>query len=800
MLYNHLKIAWRVFSKRKLYGIINLLGLSVAMAFCLLVSLYVKDEFSYDKFHEKGDRLYLLYDISFKSDDLQVEPGLLDVKPNPLVRKSISQTIPFANLIEERIPEIEMLIRTEGNGTEIAKDGKLISESVRYADKDFFMAFSFNFLYGSPETALEDLDDIVITDEVAMKYFGRTDVYGENIQFGGADGPVRTIAGVIEKPKNSSISLNIVFRYEHSYPYRKAREDWGYAAVAPFVLLKEGADPEAISKKIEAIYKERFAENIENHRTRLGLSADNPVLTYGLKKVEDLYLDPTVRFGKSSSKLYSYILLSVAAIMIVIACINYTAISISLSSARSSEVALRKVMGSSRKQLISQFYTESFLMGIAAVIGGYSLMQLTLPVFSELTDKTYDLTITDQLSAVGIGLAITLFLSLVSGAYPARFMSGLKIVQGIKSQTTHKIKPVLIRGMVVFQFTLCIFFMGLGLGMHKQFKYISNMDLGFDKDQVVYLTGAWGVTDKIKQELDKEPSIISSVGAGGIFGSGRSMGRLTSLGVDYTTLRVHTDYDFFKTMGIELVSGRFFDPTRNRELEQKKTIVNETYYKLLKQDTLMKSRLDNIIGVVKDFHFESLNQQIGPMEFGLSETQFISVMYAKLNGQNLEEGIAAMERAWDAVVPNRTMDLKFLDEYLASNYKDSQRWGRIVDVSAILAVLIACSGLFGLTAINAMNRTKEIGIRKVLGANFSSIVILLNKQNIWLILISMAIALPLWYYFVNQWVEGFAYHTSIGFDLFALAGMLCFLIVVITVSFHSLRTSRINPTTLLRTE
>ncbi|GAB5527816.1 MAG: ABC transporter permease [Roseivirga sp.] len=800
MLYNHLKIAWRVFSKRKLYGVINLLGLSIAMAFCLLVSLYVKDEFGYDKFHENGDRLYLLHDISFNADDLQVEPGLLDVKPNPMVRKSVSQTIPFVDMVEERIPEIERLIRTERNGTSITKEGKQLSESVLYADQDFFSAFSFEFIQGAPETALEDLDDIVITDEVAMKYFGRMDVFGESMQFGGTNGPVRTIAGVIKKPENSTLKLNIVFRYEHSYPYKNARDNWGYAAVSTFVLLKEGVDPAGVAKKVEGIYKERFSDRIEQQRTRLGLSADNPVLTYGLKKVEDLYLDPTVRFGKSSSKLYSYILLSVAVIMIIIACINYTAISISLSGARSSEVALRKVMGSSRKQLVSQFYTESFLMGIAAVIGGYSLMQLTLPMFSEITDKTYDLTIADQFKAVGVGLAIMLFLSLISGAYPAQLMSGLKIVQGIKSQATHKIKPVLIRGMVVFQFTLCIFFMGLGLGMHKQFKYISNMDLGFDKDQVVYLNGAWGVTDKLKQELDKEPSIMSSVGAGGIFGSGRSMGRFTSNGVDYTSMRVHTDYDFFETLGIELVSGRLFDPTRNRELEQQKTIVNETYYNLLKEDSLLRGSLDNIIGVVKDFHFESLNQEIGPIEFGLSEPQFISVMYAKLNGQNLEEGLAAMERAWNAVVPNRTMELKFLDEYLASNYKDSQRWGRIVDISAILAVLIACSGLFGLTAINAMNRTKEIGIRKVLGADFSSIVFLLNKQNIWLVLISMLIALPLWYYFVNQWVDSFAYHTSIGFDLFALAGVLCFMIVILTVSFHSLRTSRINPVTLLRTE
>lgn len=800
MLYNHLKIAWRVFSKRKLYGIINLMGLSVAMAFCLLVSLYVKDEFSYDKFHEKGDRLFLLYDINFKSEDLNTEPGLLDTKPNPLVEKSISQAIPFTDLIVERIPEIEMLLKTEQNGTSIEKDGKLLSEGVHYVDKGFFTAFAYNFLFGSAETALDDINDVVITDEIAIKYFGRTDVLGESMQFGGKDGDFRTISGIIEKPKYSTIRLNIVFRYENSYYYRTSRDSWGMASVAPFLLLKDGVKAEVVAAKITDVYKERFAENIENQRTRLNLSAENPVITFGLTNIGKIYLDPTLRYGKSSSKLYSYILLTVAIIMIIIACINYTAISISLSAARSSEVALRKVMGSTRKQLIGQFYTESFLMGVTAVAVGYSLMQLCLPMFSNLTNKTFELSLMDQFTAVGIGLATTFVLSLLSGAYPAGLMSGLKIVNGLKSQSTHKIKPMLIRGMVVFQFTLCIFFLGMGLGMHKQFKYINSKDLGFDKEQVVYLNGAWGVTDKIKQELDKEPAIVNSVGAGGIFGSGRSLGRFTSQGVEYSTTRVHTDYDFFETMGIEFISGRNFDPTRNRELEQEKSIVNETYYNLLKADTLMKSRLDDIIGVVKDFHFESLNREIAPMEFGLAESRFISVMYARLNGENLEEGMAAMKRAWEAVVPDRTMDLRFLDEYLASNYKDSQRWGRIVDVSAFLAVLIACSGLFGLTAINAMNRTKEIGIRKVLGANFSSIVVLLNKQNIWLILISMAIALPLWYYFVNQWVEGFAYHASIGFELFALAGMLCFLIVILTVSFHSLRTSRINPTTLLRTE
>lgn len=800
MLRNHFKIAWRVFSKRKLYGAINLAGLSIAMAFCLLVSLYVKDEFRYGGFHEKGDRLFLLHSISFKSDDLQIEPNIFDTKPNPNIRKSVPETHSFISLIKERIPEITSLVKVDWGSVSIKKEGKLLTERARYVDPSFFEAFTFNFLYGSPETALDGLKDLVITEEIAMKHLGRLDVVGETIQLGGDKDDVYTIGGVIEKPEYSILDLAVILRIENSHNYIESRDGRGYASVAPFLLLKEGADPQEVASKITALYKERFADRIEKQRLGLKLSADNPVLVYGLKNIAEIYLDPTIRYGKSSSKLYSYILFCVAVIMILIACINYTAISISLSNARSSEVAIRKVMGSSRKQLVSQFYTESLLMGAVAVIAGYSLLQISLPLFEGLTDKTFELSAADQFMAILLGLAITFFLSLLAGVYPARLMSGLNIVQGIRAKNTYKIKPGLIQGMVVFQFTLCIFFLALGLSMHKQFAYINSRDLGFERDQVVYLSRTWGISDQLKQELDKEPSIISSVGAGGIFGSGGSLGNIVSKGVEHTMRKVFINYGFFETMGMELVSGRTFDPTRNKEQEVQYYVVNETYYQLYKADTLLSKGLEKVIGVVKDFHFESLNQEIGPVRFLLSDPRFISVMYAKLDKNNIEEGMAAMQRAWDKVAPEEVMSLKFLDEYLASQYKDTQRWGRIIDVSAILAILIACSGLFGLTAINAMNRTKEIGIRKVLGADFPSLLVLLNKQNIWLILISMLIALPLWYYTVNTWVGEFAYRTTIGFDLFALAGILCLLMVLVTASFHSFRTSRINPTTLLRSE
>lgn len=800
MFINHLKIAWRVFNKRKLYGIINLLGLSVGVGFTLLVVLFVNDEFNYDDFHEKGDRLYLLHSLEYVSEDLNHEPGLFDTKPLDNVRKGISQTLTLASLIEENVPEVEKLIEVEGNYTSIEKDGKSESLDIRYVDEAFFNAFTFNFKYGNANSALNDLNKVVITDEVARTFLGAEDVVGEFLQLGGNQGQIYQVGGVIEKPKNSVFTLDVVVRHEQSRVYKEYKDGWRYSATALFLLLNETADPAVVAQKIDAVHRKERQQVIDNYKLYRKLSEANPGYSFDLKNIEDLFLDPTVQYGQSSSPLYSYILLLVATIIVIIACINYVAIASSMAGSRSTEVALRKVMGSGRSMINRQFYTEAFATTFFAILLGYSLMQLSLPMFNELAEKSLSMSVEIHFRVIGIALVISAVVSLMAGTIPARIMSRISVVKGLKSHSSHRVSPTLIRSMVVFQFTLCIFFIGMGLTMQDQFEYMGEKDLGYEKEQLVYISNVWGISDKMQLELNKEPSIAHSAGISGLFGFGGSLGGMVVNGKEYRTKRIQVDYGFIETLGLELVSGRDFDRERNSETEAKNRIVNETMYNLMLSDSLYVNQLKGIIGVVKDFNYQSLVTEVGPIAFELNEPNYIGTMFAKLQPGNNKAGIEAIQAAYDRLAPNRNNSVIFMDQYLENQYTNFYRWAKVINLAAIITVLIAGSGLFGLTALNVMNRMKEMGIRKVLGAGLSHILILLNKQTLWLILMAMAVSFPLWYYFSNSWADSFAYRTNLSIGLFVGAALMCLVIVLVTMGFHGFKTSKINPTQLLRNE
>ncbi len=405
----------------------------------------------------------------------------------------------------------------------------------------------------------------------------------------------------------------------------------------------------------------------------------------------------------------------------------------------------------------------------------------------------------DHLFALSAAMTMSLVISILAGSVPARVMAGLNVVKSIKSHATARISPGLVKAMVVFQFTLCIFFTGMGLTMKKQFDYINEKDLGFDQEQLVYIS-AWGLSDKLKVALDQEPTIVQSSGLYGLFGFGGGGGPITVNGQEHGVKSVQVDHGYLETLGLEIIQGRNFDQDRNRELEEKQLVVNESMYKLLNADTINGKWLSRVIGVVKDFNYQSLANDIGPIQFTLGSPNYIGMYYARLQPGKTKEGLAAINKAYDELRPNGTAEAKFLDQHMARQYEDFHRWGRVINLAAILTVIIAATGLFGLTAINVMNRMKEMGIRKVLGAELSHLLILLNKQTLWLVLAAMAVAFPLWYYFSNSWIEGFAYHTNLGLGLFLGATLLSLVIVVLTMAFHGVKTSKINPIQLLRDE
>ncbi|WP_323756329.1 ABC transporter permease [Roseivirga sp.] len=803
MIRNHLKMSFRNLSKRRLYSAINFVSLSIAVMIGLLVFVFVKDELSYDRFHINGDNLFLLYRSDYKTEDPKLESSIFDISPNLDVEKSAVLSMPFLKLIEDRVPEIDKLIRVVYQFAQLKKDGVTHQEDIHYVDGDFFEAFTYPFIEGQPTTALNEISNAVITKEIALKYFGRTNVLGETLTLEGKTPFNFIITGVLGELGNTVLPLGIIVPTENSTYYRNFNENWYFNAINGFVFLKDPSQVEVVNEKVGELYRERYSKMISDNREELRLSESNPMFSFGLKPIGDLYLDSSIKYSQNrSSFLYSIILIGIGAIILLIACINYLSITVASAGSRQLEVGIRKVMGANSGQLRSQFYIEAVLISLFSILGGFTLMQLTLPRFNELAGKSIELSLIDNVQVLSIGLLFALLLAFMAGIYPAQILSRFKAVNGLKGNNTYKIKPVLIKAMVVFQFVLCLFFVSMSLIMHKQFEYMNNKHLGFDKEQIVYIDKVNGKSGLIGEALAKEPSIESYAAASGVFGGGQAFNLGIAIGgSQYTVAGPSVGYNFFETMGIPVLEGNSFNKERSFEEQQDKFILNQSMYELLKKDTVQLNQwVKDMQGVVADFHLESLQNSIGPIMFRMKKEAKLSTLYVRLAPNKTEEGLAAIQLAIDQVAPDSQMNIEFLDSYLNSRYKDSEKWKEIINVASVLGVIIACIGLFGLTGINMANRTKEIGIRKVLGAGFSDVLILLNRQTIWLIVLSTAISLPISYYFMDQWLSGFAYSTSITADIFLLSACICFLVVAITVSFHSVKSTSSNPIDSLRYE
>lgn len=802
MLRNYFKAAFRIHAKNRLYSFINFIGLSVSLMLCFLVFLFVQDEFSYDNFHENGDHLFLFHAINYKADNPQLEAGFWDVEPLTGVQKSTTTNLPFLKAIESQIPEIESVTRVEYQGLTTIRNGEESDEVVHYVDVNFFENFSFSFIKGDAEVALSRRSNAVITEEFAIKHYGRVNVIGEDLVVAGDPNAIYEVTGVIKLPHNTVFNLNIVLPVENSYYFKNNQDNWNYYAISAFFKLTDPSQTVAVNAKVRDILVNHMgADRINGQRENLKLSKDNPVYDFGLKKVSDVYLDPSIRFIKTSSPLYSYILIAISLVILIIASINYLSISVASSASRRVEIAVRKVVGANIGQLKGQFYLEAIALTLISVLGGFTLMQTLLPKFNDLSGKSLTPSVSDNIQLLGYGLIFGVLIAFIAGGYPAQVLARFKVLSGLKGQTTSRVSPRLIKGMVIFQFTLCLIFISVSLVMQNQFKFINNKDLGFDKDQMVMVGGLWGQAELVNQELSKYASIESVASGTGIFVGGSSFGQMTLNGEEHRVRYVRVGQNFLETLGLSFVDREGFPAPNSMELIEGKNYVNETYFDLVSSDSAMFSYTKKDLGgVIKDFHFESLQTAIYPIVFELAKPEALSTLFVKLRANNIEQGIADIKSGYEQVTNDPLDEVRFMDDFLATRYKDSQRWQSIIDASTTLGILIASIGLFGLTGINMGNRMKEISIRKVLGANFSEIAYLLNKQTIILILVSAMISIPVSYYLITMWLEGFAYHVSLSAELFMFSVMMLLAIALITVLFHSIKSARTNPAEVLRNE
>jgi putative ABC transport system permease protein len=678
--------------------------------------------------------------------------------------------------------------------------------------------FSFPLLAGNVKHLFQTKDEIVLTPRLAEKYFGNKDPLGQVLTIN--DKPV-TVTGIItEPPANSSLQFQALLPVESWGAYNEHNlRMWMNLGFATFIQLYPEADVNNLQTKLEALRDKYMADELLQWRERDKVPAEYAPYKIGFTNITAIHLQKEVSWDKVSDPKYAWILGGIALLILFIACINYISLALTSSARRRMEVGIRKVMGAYRKQLVYQFAFESVVLALLSMFIGFGLVTLFLPAFNEFTGKDIGITISDIISLTGTSVGLTVVVGLLAGCYPALYLSGFRPVQVLKGVFTARLSAGFSKPLVVFQFILSSFLIISSVVMYRQMHFITTKDLGYNQHQVIVIPTQAGwredgnkVVEQFRQQTAGTPSVVSVAGTDYPFAGNDGMiyGYKVN-GENKATQGFNIDAYFLKTLGIQLVQGRGFD--MNNPADTVKTIVvNEALVK----DMGWKNPLDQhlnfhmsdpngigsrVIGVVKDFHFLSLEQNINPMFFSMDRNDgSINYILVRVTPDNIPATLEQLQQVFRKIAPDKPFEYTFLDDNVARQYASFDRWMNIMAFSTIFAIIISCLGLFGLAGINAVNRTKEIGIRKVMGAEVMSIFMMLNKQFVWLSLIAFALATPLAWYAMRQWLDSFQFHVDMTWYLFAAGMLLGLLVALIAVSYHAVKAARINPADSLKYE
>lgn len=804
MLRNYLKVAVRYLLRHKGYTAINILGLAVGITSCILIMLFVRSEFSYDRFHSKADRIYRLS----QHEKYEGQDFLNTVTP-----------ISMGPVMQQTYPEVESICRVFALNRLVKVDQNDFSEDIRMVDSTFFRQFDFKLTEGNRESPFPNPNSVILTEETAKKFFGNSNAMGKSVQIDMGDEKILfTVSGIAKKnPEESSI------KYKMLIPFSNAKYIFGPGAFTTwfnvnsetYVLLKEGVRPGELQKKFPDMVK-----------AQLGADYKEGGFIIGLQPIRTIHLDTSMPAGNEpvSNPKYSYILGTIGILLLLVACINFITLSIGRSATRAMEVGLRKVLGAERQQLIRQFWGEAFLLTLISVTIGLGLASLLIKPFNQLTDR--NLSLQFDLTFFLFSILLIAIIALIAGIYPALILSGFKPVEVLKGKLKMKGNAGWLRqSLVIGQFVASIAMIVCTIVISEQMHYLQNKDLGYKKEQVVTVPTNKRRAEGLKlaqlyrTELMKHPEVADA--SASVFSFAESSWMEIGFTDDkkvYHTFQFNAiDQNFLNTMKIQTIQGRGFS-TDNPADVTSSALVNEAFVKEFGLTDPIGKKLpgpfdQQIVGVVKDFNYMSLHNKVRPLMLVVQpdsvfrRTENISFDFPpqprvsiRLKAGNLNTGIAAMKKAWEAVAPGQDFEYKFLDETIAAQYKAEERTSSIVKIASGLSIFIACMGLFGLATLAVTRRTKEIGIRKVLGANVSGIVGLLSKDFAKLIIIAAVIAFPLAWWFMNDWLKDFAYRVNISWWVFVLAGVAALLVALFTISFQAIRAALANPVKSLRTE
>jgi putative ABC transport system permease protein len=773
MLRNYLVVALRNMLRHKGYSFINVVGLAVGMACFILIVLWVRDEMSYDEFHLNADRLYLVTDYEKYADGDELT---FSVNPPDLAPTLISEYPEIVDACRHRVRP----------GRVIRHEDRFFSEDgLSFADPSFFTIFTFRFIKGDPRGALPSPNSIVITQRMASKYFGDEDPIGKTLQ---VDGRVNfNVTGVIEDvPRNSHLEFDFVAPFSAAKEFGMAVEGWNSYAYRTYVLLAENANPGELSGKV--------AGTIKRHD-------EEAIVKLSLQPVTDIHLS-----GDMSSV---YLFTIIAAFILFTACINYMNLATARAGKRGKEVSLRKVVGANRKEIALQFFGESILISLVALCLSLLLVEIFLPLFNDLSAKQLSFSLLRNGSVILVLLGTAIATGTISGSYPALFLSALTPASVLKgSWRSGSREAVLRRLLVSLQFVLSIALIIGTVVIGRQIHFIRNQKLGFDKEQVLCIGLKGDSSQKLevlKSELSKTGGVTSISAVSGPpaglhmstlvqeWGDGQVQG-------DILIHRLFADYDFARTLGIHMAQGRFLSQKFVSDTSRS-VVVNEAAVRAMGMKSPLGKEVlgSTIVGVVEDFHFSSLHSQIKPLAIQ-HEPDMLGHLLVKMKPGDISPFISSLEARWTKLVPGAPFEYQFLDEKIDGLYRADQRIGKIINSFTALALFIACLGLFGMASFSAEQRTKEIGIRKVLGATVPEITFSLIREFGKWVLLANLIAWPLAYFAMNRMLETYAYRISLDVWIFLVAGVAALILAVATVSYQSIKAALTNPVKTLRYE
>ncbi|MBS1600594.1 MAG: ABC transporter permease [Bacteroidetes bacterium] len=817
MLKSYFKIALRNLLKNTVFSMINIVGLSFSVACCLLLFFYARHEQSYDAFHIKKNRLFRLEMTNFWGENKEASKHLFSflTKDND-INYGIEFPLVVATDMQNSFPEIESITAIDlHNQSQLIRANNQVfkEEHVLYSDENFFNLLSFNLIRGNAKNIFSSKNNIVISEQTGKKYFGNSDPMGKLIRFANDTSNIFTIAGIVENaPANSSVQYDLLLPNTAARDYEQnIKERFNNQTHVMIVGLKENVNVPAFQNKMNNWVKTYFTEPFKA-QYGAGMSFDFNKMRWSLRPLADSHFNISRPWGHYTNAKNIYQLICLAVIILFLASLNYILLAISNAAERSQEIGVRKVMGAGRKSIIIQFWVETQLIIFIAVFIGLFLCKLFLPLFNNMIESNFHIHEFSWKEIILALLILSFALGILAGYYPALIISKMKPLSIMKSSQTFKINPRLSKVLVIVQYTTCVVLMIAAFVITKQMQYINNKDLGFDKEQVLMVENPsydpnFGKNADIQlAAFTKTRPAITHYSAmnAGLTGGFNSTG-FTLNGEQKRVRYINVDYNYFELLGLKLVQGRSFSESILTDTSTKinPIVVNETLFNLLGKNVRVgeyNAALEStIIGVVKDYHFESLSKKIEPQMHRLGKKKFGYFMFRIKDG-NMQREIANIRTAWKKITNNYPFQYTFLDENIKQMYEPEMRWQKIIEASCSFAILIACMGLFGLSTINAANRKKEIGIRKILGANIIDIISSLSKSFLVIIIISIFIAMPLASWLMNRWLEEFAYRIHLSWRLFLMAGTLSLIIALITVSFQAIKAAMRNPIKSLRTE